>query len=255
MQLIPVIDIKDGVVVHAVAGDRSTYRPVESQLCEGSDPFVVATSLRQASRSGRLYVADLDALSGQSPQWGIIERLAELDGEIWLDVGLATADQATAFAGHSFPAARVRPIVASETLSGLDRIPEIVTALEGRSPIASLDLYAGRLRSSHIEIRQTSPSELAGHFSAAGVTTMIVLELSSVGTASGLTDHDGNRGMFSTLNPNVEMYWGGGVRCEEDLKVAMSWGYRGALVATALHQRWICGEPLPGDPRYPFPPS
>ncbi len=76
MILIPVIDLMHGQVVRAVRGDRQSYRPIVSTLCEGSDPVVVARALCAHCDSNRLYAADLDALTGGTgPARGAI-RLA-----------------------------------------------------------------------------------------------------------------------------------------------------------------------------------
>ncbi|MDP6495530.1 MAG: nickel transporter, partial [Dehalococcoidia bacterium] len=39
MKLIPVLDLRGGLVVHAHRGNRSAYRPVETYLCRGSRPL------------------------------------------------------------------------------------------------------------------------------------------------------------------------------------------------------------------------
>ena len=64
MRVIGVIDLKDGVAVHAVRGERQSYRPVRSGLVEGADPVDVARALRDRLGLRELYVADLDAIAG-----------------------------------------------------------------------------------------------------------------------------------------------------------------------------------------------
>jgi len=41
MKIIPVIDLKDGVVVHAKQGHREHYQPINTDLCKSSDIFQV----------------------------------------------------------------------------------------------------------------------------------------------------------------------------------------------------------------------
>ena len=74
MILIPVIDLMRGQVVRAVRGDRQSYRPIVSTLCEGSDPVVVARALCAHCDSNRLYAADLDALTGGTAQAAVLRR-------------------------------------------------------------------------------------------------------------------------------------------------------------------------------------
>ena len=76
MEVIPVIDLKDGIVVHARMGMRSAYAPIETPLSpyEPSQP---------TSREGLLsifpfktfYVADLDAIEGNGDNTTALKRL------------------------------------------------------------------------------------------------------------------------------------------------------------------------------------
>ena len=62
--LIPVIDLKDGGVVHARAGKRADYRPLETPFGLADDPVAIARALLAVTDSPILYVADLDAIAG-----------------------------------------------------------------------------------------------------------------------------------------------------------------------------------------------
>src|SRR3954451_10657844 len=46
MFFLPVIDVRGGIVVRALAGRRSEYRPLVSTLTESADPVTVATAIR-----------------------------------------------------------------------------------------------------------------------------------------------------------------------------------------------------------------
>ena len=65
MQVIPVIDLKAGHVVHARLGHRAFYRPIETPLATGSGPIDVVTGLLSLHPFATLYVADLDAIGGK----------------------------------------------------------------------------------------------------------------------------------------------------------------------------------------------
>ena len=64
MKIVPVIDLKGGVVVHARRGRRDEYAPLRSPLVDGCEPVAVARALCAICRTTTLYVADLDALAG-----------------------------------------------------------------------------------------------------------------------------------------------------------------------------------------------
>jgi phosphoribosylformimino-5-aminoimidazole carboxamide ribotide isomerase len=46
MQVVPVIDIRAGLVVRATGGDRAAYRPIHTPLAVGSGPVAVVHGLQ-----------------------------------------------------------------------------------------------------------------------------------------------------------------------------------------------------------------
>ena len=64
MRIIPVLDLQGGQAVHAIAGDRAHYRPIQSVLHEGPDPIGLARAYRDSLGLRDLYLADLDAIAG-----------------------------------------------------------------------------------------------------------------------------------------------------------------------------------------------
>ena len=65
MQVIPVIDLSGGRVVHARRGQRELYQPLRSPLCVGSEPLAVVEGLLRLHPFEALYTADLDAIQGK----------------------------------------------------------------------------------------------------------------------------------------------------------------------------------------------
>ena len=76
MRIIPVLDIMGGVVVRGVAGRRSEYRPIQSQLCSIAEPATVAQAIVDRFRTIEFYIADLDAIAGSEPAWEIYRHVA-----------------------------------------------------------------------------------------------------------------------------------------------------------------------------------
>src|SRR5687768_17360169 len=91
-RVIPVIDVLGGKVVRAVGGRRDEYRPVESTLTRSTNPVEVADAVIQAAGAVNLYVADLDAITGQAFDTGWVAELADAFPRtwVWLDQGLRT---------------------------------------------------------------------------------------------------------------------------------------------------------------------
>ena len=67
MGILPVLDLKQGLVVHGVAGRRDEYQPIVSRLTNSARPLDVAKALREHFGFDQLYLADLDAIRGLPP--------------------------------------------------------------------------------------------------------------------------------------------------------------------------------------------
>ena len=92
MRIIPVIDLKDGLVVRGVAGQRDLYRPIESQLVEGAEPGQVARALVDRYAAEQIYVADLDAIEGMPPDQESLQAIARAGVPAWIDAGTGTPE-------------------------------------------------------------------------------------------------------------------------------------------------------------------
>src|ERR1700745_1641148 len=97
MRIVPVLDLKGGVVVHARRGQRADYAPLRSPLVEGSEPVAVARALCAVCRPRTLYVADLDALTGGPVAEAALNSLCAV-AEPWVDAGATTPDRAASLA-------------------------------------------------------------------------------------------------------------------------------------------------------------
>src|SRR5207237_10172828 len=92
MKILPVIDLKAGQVVRAIAGRRDEYRPIVSRLTPSSCPFDVALAFRDRFGLHELYVADLDAIAGSTPDFATLDSLRTHGFDCWVDAGVRTAD-------------------------------------------------------------------------------------------------------------------------------------------------------------------
>src|SRR5262245_56237630 len=87
-RIIPVLDLKRGLAVHAVAGRRSYYQPVQSIFHASSDPLELVTALRERLGLHSLYVADLDAIGGDVPNLALYQDLISNGFDLIVDAGL-----------------------------------------------------------------------------------------------------------------------------------------------------------------------
>ena len=87
--IIPVIDLLDGLVVHARGGRRAEYAPVQSPLCPSAEPEKVVAALLALHPFCEIYIADLGALLGRDRHDATVARLQAGFPRItfWLDCG------------------------------------------------------------------------------------------------------------------------------------------------------------------------
>ena len=227
MRIVPVLDLKGGIVVHARRGQRANYEPLRSPLVEGCDPVEVARVLCAACRTSDMYVADLDALAGEPVSEATLAALASV-GKPWVDAGATTPGRAAAL--HR--AGVARNVVGTESIGSgaLTGRPVAVRA----PPLAlSVDLREGRVISPDPELAGRDPAAATPLAQALGVRELLVIDLARVGSGSG-PPIEAVAELAAAL-PSVAIYAGGGVRDDEDLRALESAGAAGALVATALH--------------------
>ena len=233
MRVIPVIDLKGGVAVHAVRGERERYRPLRSRLVAGSDPLRIARAFGGELGLGDLYVADLDAIAGGPPN---AEALAALAREARVMVDAGVTDPAAARSLLELGAARV--VIGTETLAD-------VAALDRRAGlplVLSLDLRGGRLLSPDPVLARLAAAQALARLAPAGMREVIVLDLDRVGSGAGPQLE--LIGELSSRFPDLELLAGGGVRDLADLRALDEAGAAGALVATALHRGAIGPDEL-----------
>ena len=233
MRVVGVIDLRDGRAVHARAGRRELYQPVEraaGAAIEG-DAVALARSYVDGLGIGELYAADLDALAGRAPHDGLIPQIAALSRPLLLDAAVTSTDRAR----HALALGAARVVVALETLDSFDTLRRICDEAGGDRIAFSLDLRGGRpvvARSSSIPSDE-APRDIAARARDAGVRALIVIDLARVGTNSGL-----DLAQLAEVRDAVgelDLLAGGGVRGADDLARLAAAGCDGALVATALH--------------------
>ena len=217
--VIPALDLKDGLVVHAKAGNRADYRPIASPFGAADEPAAIAQGLLTASGSPILYIADLDAIGGTGDHFELVRGLGTaLHGtSLWIDAGFSdVADCAFwLLLGATL-------VIGTESLAGIDDWVSIRGAF-GESVLLSLDYDAEGRR---------GPAQLFDD-PALWPGRLIVMSLARVGIGAGpdlarIEEIESKAG-------GCAVYAAGGVRDASDLAALMARGASGALVGTALH--------------------
>jgi phosphoribosylformimino-5-aminoimidazole carboxamide ribotide isomerase len=225
MEVIPVIDLKGGTVVHARMGERAFYRPIETPLARGSDPIDVARGLLAVHSFTTLYVADLDAITGAGDNRAALERLRQAlpDLTLWVDNG--AADQRAAAAWLAQDLGHV--VLGSETQRDVSVIHHFAT--EPRA-LLSLDFRGDAFQ---------GPPELLAN-AHIWPRRVIVMTLHRVGGNAGP-----DFARLEAIKPAArEIYAAGGVRDADDLQALADAGIVGVLVASSLHNGRLTGADL-----------
>ncbi len=228
MKIIPVIDVLEGRVVHAVRGRRKEYQPLKSNLCASTNPVDVAAALKALGFS-ELYVADLDAITRGQVNLSIFKNIADKTGlELMVDAGIDTLEKAEKMLESHVS----KVIIGTETLPSVSLVAEAVKRFGSERVVVSLDLMGDRVLSGFELGALAKPMALLRMFQEAGVSQVIVLDLARVGSGEGV-----NLPFLREVlrNFTAKVFVGGGVRDVKDLVELKNIGVFGVLVATALH--------------------
>jgi len=237
MRIIPVLDIRCGVAVHAVRGDRHRYGPVKSVICSSSDPLDLAASFKQLGLE-ELYIADLDLIEGVGDNLKTISDIkSRLKLRLLVDAGVDTVEAARRLVDIGVD----EVVVGTETLTKLSELGSIVEAIGSDRVAASIDLKGGRLLTRARELKGLTAPEVARALSSLGVGELILLELERVGSQEGPDLELASRVLDEV---DVPLLVGGGVRHLDDLVALRRIGVAGALIATSLHTGALTAEDL-----------
>ncbi len=218
MRCIFVLDIFNGAVVHAVRGERSLYEPIDrySRIVSSSDPLGVLEEIRPKE----VYVADLNLLTGSGDNLAAIANISRI-AKTMADIGITLADD------MDYLPKGITPVLGTET-SSMNLIDEAVLQ---RDIVVSMDMNRRKVITRDPEL-MLAPLEVIRRLNGIPIDGVILLELDRVGTSLGLDTDFLEKAVSVSDHPLI---LGGGVNGVEDLQTLEDLGFRGALVATAIH--------------------
>lgn len=230
MQIIPVLDILNGVVVRGVAGDRASYRPIKSLLTESVDPSIIMKVIQREFAFNTFYVADLDAIQGRAMNGCTIAEMTQFSDALMIDRGVRTAADVEELL--ELDVAEV--VIALETLPDIATAKSLILEFGAQKLVASIDLKNGQPLTANPDWQNVSALEIASQLMDVGFTQLIVLDLASVGTNQGVSTLP-LCGELKVRSPDARVITGGGIRGAADLQTASEAGIDGLLIASALH--------------------
>jgi phosphoribosylformimino-5-aminoimidazole carboxamide ribotide isomerase len=231
LHIIPVIDLLNGVVVHAKNGLRQHYQPIQSLLSASYQPLDVVKALLDCYPFTQLYIADLNAIqklnSTYTTNLAVIQEIQQQypQLELWLDAGISNHTELNMW--HKIKA---KMVLGSESFSDIANYLSLSVSIT--NPILSLDFFVDGYH---------GPAELLTQHEY-WPQDIIVMTLGNVGANCGINNKLLTEVLLGAKGFNV--YAAGGVRNIVDLKQLKSMNIKGALVATALHQRQISADDI-----------
>jgi len=222
MQVIPVIDLLNGIVVHAKKGDRQHYQAIQSSLTTSSQPLDIISTLLDLHPFEQLYIADLNAIQklekGDTVNYNVIESITQQFPhlKLWVDAGISNNIELSIWEKLN-----IRIVLGSENFTHLSRFTSLS---HNKDFVLSLDFMPGGFQ---------GPIELLSQ-QEYWPLDVIVMSLENVGANQGVNS-ELLKEMVSKAN-GCNIYAAGGVRGSEDITILKNIGVHGALIATALHQ-------------------
>lgn len=225
MQIIPVLDIKSGIAVHARHGERDHYAALQSVYAPTPDPIALVAGLLAKLTVSTIYCADLDEITGSGSNLAMLLSLAARFNKtkFVFDIGLTDPGRLTG----SVPNNNIRWVVASESIESEHRYRELINHLGAAETLLSLD---------------HKQSQVLGLASLADTPELwppqvIHMNLDYVGAGKG-PDWAGLK-RLRNCRADIAIYAAGGVRNLNDLLALREADIAGVLVGTAIHKGTI----------------
>jgi phosphoribosylformimino-5-aminoimidazole carboxamide ribotide isomerase len=207
MEIIPVIDLMNGLAVSGKSGNRKKYVPIKSVLCDSSNPLDVIAKYKE-NGAKKVYIADLNSIMSTGNNFETVKNL-----DIFKIVDFGVTDKKDL--------ENVKKYV-NMTILGTETLNDI-SILKEENIILSLDFKDGKLLNYNLE-------EILSEIDKK--TPLIILDISSVGTQKGINVELIKDILKKTDNP---IYIGGGIKSEDDLKISKELGISGVLIGTTIH--------------------
>ncbi len=230
MRIIPVIDLYNGSVVHAKKGQRSHYLPINSRLCTSSNPIEIINCFLKLYDFKCIYIADLNALQNQGNNTKAIMQICDYfpSLEIWLDTGIDLVEHYLNIPKPTL----LRIILSTESLDSIDIYHSIINNHPDHKFIFSIDYIHGDILGANELLQENIQL----------TTDVLFINLDQVGTNGGVDIP--KQINFQSLTKLHNVYYGGGIKCYENLNELKKLGFSGALISSALHDNSISNDNL-----------
>jgi phosphoribosylformimino-5-aminoimidazole carboxamide ribotide isomerase len=224
MRCILACDLKGGIVVKGVRGEREKYRPIaeSSRIVRTSSPPEVIGEIKPKET----YIADLDRITGVGDHLKIIKLLTGMT-DTMADIGISSVPDFQKALG-----------VSHKAILGTETAPlNVIGQCQGRRTVVSLDMRHGRTMFSDPAFDRT-PLDVLKLLNGLELDAVILLDVARVGSGEGI---DLELVTSAASASKHDIIVGGGVRGLPDLELLEKCGASGAIIASAVHD---CKIPL-----------
>jgi phosphoribosylformimino-5-aminoimidazole carboxamide ribotide isomerase len=237
-KIIPVIDILNSEAVHAVKGERASYKPLKSKLFQSSNPIEILKVLRHKYQFNEFYIADLDAITNRKPNFELLRKILKISGiNILIDPGIANSKDI-----HQFFKYKIKKLILGlETIQSIRVVKKALDLMGQKNVIISIDMYKEKILTKAKGLYNKSSLEIIKGIELIGVKEVILLDLFRVGQKIG-----GIPQQYLDIQDsfNGDIYVGGGIKDYKDILTYKQQNFAGILIATALYDGTIDIEKL-----------
>lgn len=226
MQLIPVIDIKEGIAVHAKPGLREHYQPLHTALCPSNKITKIVDCFLEIHPFKIIYLADLNAITNCGDNQVFIKKLLLHYPHVnfWVDSGYQQQPSSLSRFNN------YQTVLGSESYE--DNALNDLNSFE-KNFILSLDFST-----------QGHPLGSKRLFNEKNLwpRQIILMTLARVGSGLGVDFNMLN--YYQQLNSKIDFIAAGGIRTIDDVLRLQKIGIQKALCASALHNQAISSDDM-----------
>jgi phosphoribosylformimino-5-aminoimidazole carboxamide ribotide isomerase len=218
MRCILACDLKGGIVVKGVKGEREKYLPVNlsSRIVNTSSPADLINSIRPKET----YIADLDRIMGVGDHLDTIKAMSRMT-ETMADTGISSVADFELTLG-----------VAGSAVLGTETAPlSVIEQCQGKHTVVSLDMKHGKTMHCDPAL-DMAPLDVLKLLDGLELNAVILLDIGRVGSGEGI---DVPLVTSAASASKHDIIVGGGVRDMADLDLLKTCGASGAIVASAVH--------------------
>ncbi|MHA2430361.1 MAG: HisA/HisF-related TIM barrel protein [Promethearchaeota archaeon] len=232
-KIFPVIDILNSTAVHAIKGERDNYQPLKSPLFNTSEPFDIVRNLKEKFNIKQFYIADLDAIIKQKPNFRILKKILEIENiEIIVDPGIKSINDLKLYSEFKIESI----ILGLETIQKIKTIKESFKIFNKNKLIISIDMFKERIITKIDKLKNLTPLTIVRKLEKMGIKNIILLDIFKVGQKIG-----GIPLLYLKIkkNFNGNVLVGGGIKNLNDVLFYYEKGFSGVLIGTAIYDGTI----------------